>query len=690
MEQFRQIGEALGSLKAFMVFRDNIQINQRQCVLLLDMLDSAYKSISEEIRVSLKFEERNMKWNVLEMPLKELHRIFKEGEAYIKESLETKDWWVKAIFLCQNSDCVELHIHNLLSCIPIVIEAIESAAELSGWEHDEMQKKKRVYSNKYHKEWIDSQLFQWKFAKQYLVTRDFCNRMDSVWKEDRWVLRNKIQEKENLGLRKNERKLADLLLRKLDSSELLKEKLLPSSILLGSKDYQVRRRIGNGSQYKEVNWLGESFVMIHIFADVEAVASDISSLLSLSHPNILHFLFGFTDDEKKECLLLVELNKSLCDCIKETCGTKKRSSFGFPVAVDLMLQIARGMEYLHSNKIYHGDLNPSSIHVKLRGTSPEGYMQAKVSGYGLSSIPQKSTEKNQNEKNQNELPSFIWHAPEVLEEQEHPGRKGKFNLKFTEKADVYSFGMICFQLLTGKVPFEDGHLQGDRMGRNIRAGERPLFPFKPPKPITNLIKKCWHDDPAQRPSFPSVCRILRYVKRSLLMNPDYNSQSELLLPLVDYHEIDSRLQRMFPAWEDSKTVSTSQIPFQMFVYRVLEKDKTGYTPKDTSESGSDRNEFSGDEIVTTDEPYSSATERSIASPESPPRIRTTMKKSPDTKAKQRAMLLLMSYSIPRKFYEPLLVNVAINSSQGAVKINLLGPLTKSDVIFVFSLKFWGH
>ncbi|GMI98442.1 hypothetical protein like AT5G41730 [Hibiscus trionum] len=626
MEQFRQIGEALGSLKTLMVFRDNIQINQRQCDLLLDMLNSAYKSISEEIRVSLRFEERNMKWKVLEMPLKELHRIFKEGEAYIKESLETKDWWVKAIFLYQNSDCVELHIHNLLSCIPVVVEAIESAAELSGWEQDEMQKKKRVYSNKYHKEWIDSQLFQWRFAKQYLVTQDFCNRMDSVWKEDRWILRNKIQEKENLGLRKHERKLADLLLRNLGSSESLKEKLLPSSILVGSKDYQVRRRIGNGGQYKEVYWLGESFVMIHISADIEAVASDISSLLSLSHPNILHFLCGFTDDEKKEYLLLMELNKSLCDCI----GTKKRTSFCFPVAVDLMLQIARGMEYLHSNKIYHGDLNPSSIHVKLKGTSPEGYMQAKVSGFGLSSIPQKSTEKNQNEAQ-----SFIWHAPEVIEEQERPASKGNSNLKFTEKADVYSFGMICFQLLTGKVPFEDGHLQGDKMGRNIRAGERPLFPFKPPKPITNLIKKCWHDDPAQRPSFASICRILRYVKRSLLMNPDYNNQSELLLPLVDYYEIDSRFQRMFPAWEDSKTVSTSQIPFQMFVYRVLEKDKTGSTPRETSESGSERNEFSGDEnaSASTDEPYSSATERSIPSPEPPPRIRTTMRKSPDIRAK---------------------------------------------------------
>ena len=38
------------------------------------------------------------------------------------------------------------------------------------------------------------------------------------------------------------------------------------------------------------------------------------------------------------------------------------------VVVDVMLQIAWGMEYLHSRKIYHGDLNPSNVLVRMRGT----------------------------------------------------------------------------------------------------------------------------------------------------------------------------------------------------------------------------------------------------------------------------------------------------------------------------------
>ncbi|KAK9280707.1 hypothetical protein L1049_014405 [Liquidambar formosana] len=336
MEQFRQIGEVLGSLKALMVFQEDIQINQRQCCLLLDIFTLAYDSIAEEMRQNLKFEEKHTKWRILEQPLRELHRIFKEGELYIRQCLETKDWWAKAITLYQNTDCVEFYIHNLLCCIPIVIEAIELAGEISGWDQDEIQKKRFVYSIKYQKEWNDPKLFQWKFGKQYLVSQDFCNRLDTVWKEDRWILLNKIQEKRlsgSMSSSKYERRLTDLLCKNLDGSEPLNGKLLPCSILVSSKDYQVRRRLGNGSHYKEILWLGESFALRHFFGDIEPLIPEISQILSLSHPNIMHFLCGFTDEEKKECFLVMELmTRDLCSYIKEMYGPRKRIPFSLPVA----------------------------------------------------------------------------------------------------------------------------------------------------------------------------------------------------------------------------------------------------------------------------------------------------------------------------------------------------------------------
>lgn len=632
MEQFRQIGEALGSLKAVMVFRENIQINQRQCCLLLDVFSFAYESIADEIIQNLKFEEKNGKWKVLEHPLREIHKIFKEGEVYIRHCLEIKDFWAKAITLYHNTECVEFYIHNLLCSMPIVIEAIESASETSGWDQEEMQRKRLINSNKYRKEFRDIKLFKWKFGKQYLITQDLCNRYDTAWKEDRWFLFNKIHEKKvSDAATKYEKKLIDLLSRNSEVSESLEARLLPSSILVGSKDYQVRRRIGNGSQYKEIQWLGECFVLRQCSGDTDALESEIKELLSLSHPNIMDCLCGLTDEEKKECFLLMELmSKTLSNHIKEVHGPRKRLPFLLHVAVDIMLQIARGMEYLHSKKVYHGELNPSNILVKPRSTSPEGYLHCKVSGFGLPSVKDLNQKGN---ANQNGTLSFIWYSPEVLEEQEHSG--GASISKYTEKSDVYSFGMVCFELLTGKVPFEDSHLQGEKMSRNIRAGERPLFPLNSPKYVINLTKRCWHTDPNQRPNFSSICRVLRYVKRFLVLNPGYNRETDPPVPLVDYCDIESAILRKFPSWGSSELSPISNIPFQMFAYRVIEREKVRTCSRDFSESGSDASAC-GDELVTSgDEPFPSVTEKkSSLGPEIRNNRRLTTRKSLDMRIKQ--------------------------------------------------------
>ncbi|WOG86809.1 hypothetical protein DCAR_0206027 [Daucus carota subsp. sativus] len=633
MEQFRQIGEVVGSLKALMVFREEIQINQRQCCLLLDMFTCAYETIAEEMKQHLKYEEKNTKWKVLEQPLKELHRVFKEGEVYIKQCLDTRDWWAKTVTLYQNKDCVEFHVHNLLCCIPVVIEAIEVAGDMSGCDQDEKQKKRVLYSMKYHTQNKDPKIFQWKFGKQNLVSQDFISRLETVWEEDRWILLRKIQEKGNLSSEnstKRIQRLKELLFKNLnDGGERLEGKLLPCSILVGSKDYQVRRRIGGGSQYKEIQWLGESFCLRHFFGDIEPVIPEISQELCLSHPHIMHTFCGFTDEEKKECFLVMELmTRDLSSYMKEISGAKKRVPFSLPAAVDLMLQIARGMEYLHSKQIYHGNLNPSNILVKARNPPLDGYLHAKVSGFGLSSsfsLAQKSSAA------QNESNPSIWYAPEVLEEQD---QADDIKSKYTEKADVYSFGMICFQLLTGKVPFEDGHLQGDKVSHNIRTGERPLFPFQSPKYVMSLTKRCWHSDPTQRPSFSSICRILRYIKRFLLMNPDH-SQPEAPMPVVDYTEIDAKLRQTYAYWESSDLLPISDLPFQIFSYRIVEKEKSVSSQRETSESGSDVTSTAGDDNLILDESFSPVIERrTVISPDSlaprPKRI-SSLKKIPDLK-----------------------------------------------------------
>ncbi|XP_010553553.1 PREDICTED: CBL-interacting serine/threonine-protein kinase 23-like [Tarenaya hassleriana] len=587
MEQFRQIGEVLGSLNSLMVLQDEILINQRQCCLLLEIFSYAFNTVAEEIRQNLKLEENHTKWRALEQPLKELHRVFREGELYVRYCMDRKAcWWAKVMNLHQNKDCVELHIHNLLCYFPAVIEAIETSGEISGLDPSEMQRRRVVLSRKYDKEWNDPKLFQWRFGKQYLVPKEICSRFEHSWREDRWNLVEALQEKrksDSDDLSRNEKRLADLLVKKITGFEPFNGKVFPSWVLVGSKDYQVRRRLGAGGQYKEIQWLGDSFAVRHFFGDLEPLSLEISSLLSLSHPNILQYLSGFYDEERKECFLVMELmHKDLLSYMKEHSGPRRRYLFSIPVVIDIMLQVARGMEYLHSKDILHGDLNPTNILLRERSHS-EGYFHAKISGFGLSSVKMQSTRCS---TRPNTPDPVIWYAPEVLTELEQDPY-GIPRSKFTHKADVYSFAMVCFELITGKVPFEDGHLQGERMAKNIRMGERPLFPFPSPKYLVDLIKRCWSSEPSQRPTFSSVCRILRYIKKFLVVNPDHG-HPQMQSPLVDCWDLEVRFLRMFPVEGHANPVT--QIPFQIFAYRVAEKEKTFPSSKEGNSEASETSE----------------------------------------------------------------------------------------------------
>ncbi|KAJ4768540.1 Protein kinase family protein [Rhynchospora pubera] len=614
MEQLRHLGETLGGVKTLMLFQDEIRVNNRQCRLLADMLSLAFDSVASEMRAHLCFEEKQTKWKTLDNPLRELNRIFKEAEAYIKLCLEPgKDWWANAVALAGNMDCLEVHLHNLLWSLPVVLEAIEYAGEFSGCDEKEIARKKVFFRKKYDTELLDKRLFQYRFSKMlsnsilvimylfqkrllyvaylgfcfqtshqptrfgklFLDTEDLCKRMETAWKEDMWLLSQAIEERkqnQSKPITKQQARLADVLLGP-------KGKTHQATVLLN--EYQVRRRLGVDSQIKEAQWYGASFAVKHVFGELDPLMQEISLLSSINHPNVLHCLYSFYEEEKKECFILAELmKKDLMSYIKEVCSPNRRLPFPLLVAVDIMLQIARGMEYLHSRKIYHGDLNPANILVKPRSASSDGYLIVKIKGLGLSG--------STNTLNTN---SCIWYAPEVLSNE-----NTTTDIRCTEKADVYSFAMICFELLTGKVPFEDNHLHGDKMSKNIRASERPLFPFQSPKYLTTLTKKCWQHDPAQRPSFSSICRILRYIKRFLVLNPDHG-QPDSLIPPIEYCDIEtSILRRNLSLQGKGGYTRVMEVPFQMYAYKVVERVKMNASNKERgTESESDGASFHGDE-----------------------------------------------------------------------------------------------
>ncbi|XP_066317471.1 light-sensor Protein kinase-like, partial [Miscanthus floridulus] len=196
--------------------------------------------------------------------------------------------------------------------------------------------------------------------------------------------------------------------------------------LLFAKDYDrdmleprlFRQRLGarylaTRELLKEVQWMGEAFAVKHFVGAVaDAVGAEATLLTSVAHPNVARCWYCFHDEDKREFFLVMDqlMTKDLASHVKEVNSAKRPVPFPLTVVVDVMLQIARCMEYPHSRKIYHGDLNPSNVLVRTRhGDSPLHVKVAvgQASAKAANAINAAVAAYN----------PCIWYAPEVLEQE---------------------------------------------------------------------------------------------------------------------------------------------------------------------------------------------------------------------------------------------------------------------------------
>ncbi|RGB26124.1 kinase-like domain-containing protein, partial [Rhizophagus diaphanus] len=110
------------------------------------------------------------------------------------------------------------------------------------------------------------------------------------------------------------------------------------------------------------------------------------------------------------------------------------------------------------------------------------YFQWKITDLGLS---QSVNNKSANNEIYGVIPYI---APEIF--------KGS---KFSKETDIYSFGMIMWELTTGCKPFANVEHSISLIFK-ILDGERPKITEDTPECYANLMKNCWHSDPQERPS----------------------------------------------------------------------------------------------------------------------------------------------------------------------------------------------
>lgn len=149
------------------------------------------------------------------------------------------------------------------------------------------------------------------------------------------------------------------------------------------------------------------------------------------------------------------------------------------------LDVARALTYLHDRKIIHGDLKAQNVLLKSDPDDRRGF-SCKVADFGLSRMITTNSH----------IQTFTfgtvrYMAPELLK-----------NGLLTPAADIYSFGMLVWELVVGRAPYPK-KCHNDIIV-DVVDGKRPTIPAHCPSDIIALIQDCWHQDRTMRPSFSQV------------------------------------------------------------------------------------------------------------------------------------------------------------------------------------------
>ncbi|RHZ73760.1 hypothetical protein Glove_229g59 [Diversispora epigaea] len=142
------------------------------------------------------------------------------------------------------------------------------------------------------------------------------------------------------------------------------------------------------------------------------------------------------------------------------------------------------MMNIHELDIVHQDFHPGNI-------LSSDFKVMNISDFGLSKLI-RANPNNPEKKNIFGVLPYI--APEVLSGDE----------EYTKAADVYSFGIIAYEMITGFPPYPDIPHDND-LAMKICNGLRPKIPFHTPKLITRVIMRCWDARVTYRPTFEELC-----------------------------------------------------------------------------------------------------------------------------------------------------------------------------------------
>ncbi|CAI5724144.1 unnamed protein product [Hyaloperonospora brassicae] len=255
------------------------------------------------------------------------------------------------------------------------------------------------------------------------------------------------------------------------------------------------RMIGEGAFGKvhEGKWRNKSVaVKLLICQDLRSdilneFQSEVEIMSVLRHPNICRLLGACMEPPHRALVVELLQRGSLWGVLR-----MNRKSIDQEMRSRFIYDTAKGMSYLHhfERPILHRDLKSPNLLV-------DKNFNIKLSDFGLARVKAHVQTMTGN------CGTVQWMAPEVLGNQ-----------KYTEKADVFSFGIVIWEIVTGECPY-DGMSQIQAALGVLNRNLRPNIPRDCPPFFSRLMKACWNRQPELRPSFPHIVNAFRTYQSSI-------------------------------------------------------------------------------------------------------------------------------------------------------------------------------
>ncbi|AEE85868.1 putative dual-specificity kinase TKL-Pl-4 family [Arabidopsis thaliana] len=216
---------------------------------------------------------------------------------------------------------------------------------------------------------------------------------------------------------------------------------------------------------------------------------EVSMLAFLKHPNIVRFI-GACIKPMVWCIV-TEYAKG--GSVRQFLTKRQNRAVPLKLAVMQALDVARGMAYVHERNFIHRDLKSDNLLISADRS-------IKIADFGVARI------EVQTEGMTPETGTYRWMAPEMI--QHRP---------YTQKVDVYSFGIVLWELITGLLPFQNMTAVQAAFAV-VNRGVRPTVPADCLPVLGEIMTRCWDADPEVRPCFAEIVNLLEAAETEIMTN----------------------------------------------------------------------------------------------------------------------------------------------------------------------------